>query len=99
MDSPSQEVQVMARLSSRDVRSNFGSNLKLIAEKTGVDPWLTENRIIKNKLSAAEIVPIAAEDIWRRRRKLLGARLEAYYGNDDVEMSRLNELIQSLTTS
>ena len=66
-----------------------------------MDPWLTENRIIKNKLSAAEIVPIAAEDIWRLDylRKLLGARLEAYYGNDDVEMSRLNELIQSLTTS
>ena len=85
MDSPSFEVQVMARLSSRDVRSNFGSNLKLIEEKTGVDPWVTENRVIKNKLSAAEIVPVPAADIWR-----LAARLEANNGNYVAEELRLN---------
>ena len=99
LDSPSQECQVMARLSARDIRSIFGSNLNLIREKTNLDPWEASNYTIKNKLSSAEAMDVPSADVWRvdLLSKLLGARLEAYYANNKNEESRLSDLIRSLT--
>ena len=37
--SPSYEVKVSALLASRDLRSNLGSNLAALKEKTKLDPW------------------------------------------------------------
>ena len=99
--SPSREVQVMARLSSRDIRSNIGSNLSLIIEKTGLDPWEASNVIIKQSLTAAEtILPPEGEE-WRVRYlpKLLSARLEAFYEGNQEEETRLTDLINSLVTN
>ena len=98
LDSPSHEVQIMARLSGRDVRSNFGSNLRLIMEKTGLDPWETDNRTIKNYLSIAETRDTPMEDHWRLQlsQKLLESRLQAYFYCDIEEETRLTEVIRSL---
>ena len=52
----------MARLSSRDIRSNIGSNLSLIAEKTGLDPWQADNLAVKQRPTAAETVSPPEED-------------------------------------
>ena len=99
LDSPSHECQLMARLSARDIRSSFGSNLNLIRERTNLDPWEASNHTIKNKLSLAEASDVPSADEWRvdLLSKLLGARLEAYYGNNRSEEARLSDLIRSLT--
>ena len=40
LTSPSNEVTVLALLGARDIRSSLGSNLALIREMTGLDPWV-----------------------------------------------------------
>ena len=35
------EVSVIARLAAKDIRSNLGSNLRLLKETSGCDPWCT----------------------------------------------------------
>ena len=101
LESPSLEVQVMSRLSGRDLRSNFGSNLRLIVEKTGLDPWEVNNKSIKEKLSAAETSHIPTEDKWRvpLLRKYLDKRLEAYYSGNTEEEDKLTYLIRCLMIS
>ena len=92
---------IMARLSSRDIRSNIGSNLSLIAEKTGLDPWEADNLAVKQRLTAAETVSPPEEDEWRvyYLPKLLSARLEAFYQGNQEEEAMLTDLINSLVTN
>ena len=99
LQSPSREIQTMARISARDIRSNFGSNLNLIREITNLDPWESPNQVIKNKLSQAECMLAPDEDFWRPGllSKLLGARLEAYYWNNSDDEQIFTDLINSLT--
>ena len=89
----------MARLSARDIRSNFGSNLSFIRELTKLDPWEASSLSIKIKLSSAETKIVPAEDEWRVEllSKLLRSRLEAYYEGNTEEETRLSDLIRSLT--
>ena len=89
----------MARLAGRDIRSNFGSNLRLIAEKTCLDPWVTDNVTIKNKLNYVESPVVPDQDVWRLGllEKLLAARLMAFYENREDDELQLNDMINSLT--
>ena len=50
LSSPSHEVRVMALLSARDMQSTFGSNVKLLQEMTGLDPWMTQRDIMRAAL-------------------------------------------------
>ena len=89
----------MARLVGRDIRSNFGSNLRLISDKTCLDPWVTDNVTIRNRLNYVESPVVPAEDGWRLGllEKLLAARLMAFFENREDDELQLNDLINSLT--
>ena len=65
LTSPSPEVQVAALLAARDRRSSVGSNLALLAEETGLDPWICSWAHLRAGLLQAEVVPIPVEDLWR----------------------------------
>ena len=101
LDSPSKEVQILARLSSRDVRSNLGSNLRLIKDKTRLDPWTATNCVVKHKLNKTETVIAPKIDEWRIAflAKLLSARLEAHYLSNSKEELGLTEMINSLVAN
>ena len=52
LDSPSREVTVMALLASRDVRSSLGSNLALVQELSGLNPWMAGPAHLRAALEA-----------------------------------------------
>ena len=63
--SPSYEVAVMAGLAGRDIRSTTGTNLKMLEENSGLDPWVYGSGRIKQELEKAEIVAVPPQDQWR----------------------------------
>ena len=88
----------MSRISARDIRSTLGSNLRLISDKTGLDPWCVTNGVIRDKLTSRETPTARYEDEWRvvYLAKLLAERLECHYSSDTNEETRLGNLISSL---
>ena len=96
--SPSHEVVVVALLAGRDVRSTVGSNLTLLRNKTGLDPWAVGRGHLKAALELATRREVPELDFWRPQllQKLLSARLEAHYSADLVEEERITNLIDSL---
>ena len=88
----------MALLAARDLRSSLGSNLALVRELTGLNPWVAGRAELRAALEAADLVPVPEQDNWRvpLLDKLLLARLQAYYTSDKVEVKRLQDLIYSL---
>ena len=98
LDSPSKEVQILCLISSRDIRSSLGSNLRMISDRTGLDPWCVSNNIIRRKLTETEMPSVNKEDEWRIGflAKLLAARLEKHYNSETDDESRLNDIISSL---
>ena len=99
LDSPSPEVQVLSRLSARDLRTSLGSNLKAISDESGLDPWIfggqrmTEALLFHNRCEANEI------DMWRIPflQKLLEQKLTLYYHSEDT--TYIDSLINSLVTN
>ena len=98
ISSPSHEVQVLANLASRDLRSNLGSNIGLIQLETDVNPWLLTKSHCKIILDARTVATVPGEEIWRAvyLEKLLTDRLVVHYGGQDDEEERLTTLINSL---
>ena len=96
--SPSHEVSVVARLAARDARSNLGSNLGLLAERTGLDPWVATHRDIQTALCKADRVDVPEVDVWRVTylQRLLTQRLQAHYTFNREEEERLTNLVNSL---
>ena len=84
-----------------DLRSNLGSNLALVRELTGLDPWVAPRSQLSAALEAADRRKIPESDSWRPPflQKLLTERLEAYYTGEEDEEKRLQGLIQSLVTN
>ena len=100
LTSPCEEVQVVARLAARDIRTNLGSNLRQIVDETGLDPWLASNKDIKNAfkgLEAESFTPSAC-DAWRVPYlwKLLDRRQQAHYMADTDAEQEIDSLIASL---
>ena len=95
-DSP--EVQLVARLAARDIRSNLGSNLRLIHDMTGLNPWTTTRPCLKEILRDVTIAEIPESDTWRLGflKKLLSERQEAFYNADDEGVNNITSLIESL---
>ena len=95
---PSMEVSIAARLASRDVRSNIGSNIAMIREETGLDPWHVEKHVLKSILMIKERDIPPEEDKWRAPylARLLDERLFQHYQSNKEEESRLSDLINSL---
>ena len=96
--SPSHEVAVVALLAGRDIRSTLGSNLTLLRDKTGLDPWAVGKGQLKAALGQSTRKEVPERDYWRPQllQKLLSARLEAHYSADLVEEERIATLIASL---
>ena len=96
--SPSYEVAVLANLTARDIRTTTGKNVKLVSEKSGLDPWVYGSARIKEELARAEIVEVAETDQWRTDylRKLLEQRQILHYEGDKEGKERLSDLINSL---
>ena len=65
LHSPSKEVSVLARLAARDIRTVFGSNVKLLQEVSGLDPWEAGKWEMKRALQYVEWREVPEEDQWR----------------------------------
>ena len=50
---PSREATVAAMLAARDIRSSLGSNLAMVQEVTGLDPWTSSRRELQESLEVA----------------------------------------------
>ena len=98
LTSPSPEVQVAALLAARDLRSSVGSNLALLRDETGLDPWTCSDGQLRAALLRAEEAPVPAEDAWRIAYtwRLLEERLECFYCGDTEGEKRLQGLLDSL---
>ena len=85
-------------LAARDLRSNLGSNLALVRESTGLDPWQAGSKQVKAALQVAHRAAVLPQDRWRVAclQKLLATRLQAYYTVNEEELRRLQGLIESL---
>ena len=98
LSSPSIEVQVAARVSSRDLRRNLGSNISLISAVTGLNLWTAKRGDVKARLIEQERVNVDDKDTWRVHylEKLLESRIEAYYDGNEEWKDCLSKLINSL---
>ena len=99
--SPSPEVQVATRLAARDLRSSLGSNLSLLQEETGLNPWTVSPGQLKAALLQAEAATVPDDSTWRIpfMRRLLRDRLHHFYTGDTVEEKRVTALLDSLVTN
>ena len=99
LESPSPEVQVLSRLSARDLRTNVGSNLAFIKSETGLDPWMFGGRRVRDELLLTNRVCAPERDLWRLSylRNLVEERLVLYYEGSD-ELHTIDELIESLVS-
>ena len=96
--SPSPEVQVAALMAARDLRSSLGSNLALLQEESGLNPWTCSPRHLRAALQQAEEVPVPEEDSWRVPLTwlLLEQRLQHYYTGNTEEEEYVQSLLDSL---
>ena len=96
--SPCYEVSVMVNLAARDIRSITGSNMRLLVESTGLNPWEFGGRRFKEELLKMEKVAIPEADCWRIRylAELLEQRQESFYQANEEGLQRLSLLIDSL---
>ena len=56
LDTPSNEVTVVALLAARAMRSSLGSNQALVQEESGLNPWVTARAKLWAALEAANRV-------------------------------------------
>ena len=55
----------MANIASKDIRSTTGSNMKLLEEASGTNPWIFDSSRLKVGLTSREAVEISDLDRWR----------------------------------
>ena len=96
--SPSHEVTVMVNLAAKDIRSTTGSNVRLLEECSGLDPWEYGTTRLKEELVKREEVDIKEQDKWRvgYLARLLEQRQEQHYLGQVEDENRLSTLIDSL---
>lgn len=98
LSSPSREVNILARIVAKDIRTNTARNLRLVEEETGGLTWsMTSRRIKTELLERKPVVPM--EDQWRlqlleRRDSMLYKGMESC---EEVEL--VQGLIDSLCTN
>ena len=99
LHSPSKEVSLLARLAAKDIKTVFGSNVKLFQEVSGLDPWEAGKWEMKRALQYVEWREVPEEDQWRMiyLPKLLWTRQMAFYDGDDTQYEYMTSLIHSLT--
>ena len=97
-NSASYEVRVLANLSSRDVRSTTGKNLKLLSEESSLCPRTSPAPEIKKAICSKEKVTVSNLDSWRipYLRKLLTTFQELKHLALEDELQTVRDLINSL---
>ena len=95
--SPSMEVAVMCGVARQDIRTVTGSNLAMVRRETGLEPVLSSQGILRERLHQ-NIASVPDMDKWRLDylTKMLCERGEAHYRADDKEVARLSTLIDSV---
>ena len=93
--SPSMEVSVLAHIVARDVRTTTGSNLQLVRDMTGLDPWKCFGSQVRKEMDE-KLVEVPEMDKWRivYLEKLLEQRGELFYKLEDT--SEITGLIDSI---
>ena len=96
--SPCYEVAVMANIAGRDLRSITGSNLRVVQDNSGLDPWVCSSAQLKMQLRQKELVMVSTQDKWRVQYlcTLLAQRQELHYLGADEEKAKVADLIDSL---
>jgi hypothetical protein len=71
----------MANIASKYLRSTTGSNLKLVQDSSGLDPWLSSSSQLNKMLHQNDQVMIPMQDKWRVQYlgTLLAQRQELLY--------------------
>ena len=98
--SPSREVNIMARLVAKDVRTTTAKNIRVLERETGGLGWRSSAQDVRKELSK-RATPVSDMDSWRipYLSKLLEQRDKLMYsgeGEDSEQLARLKELIESL---
>ena len=96
--SASAEVQLLALMVGRDLRTTTGRNLRFISEEANIDPWEANTWKFRKLLNENKSeVPIT--DRWRLPylSKLLEERQKLHYQGEDK--TRIQELINSVCTN
>ena len=98
LNSPSREVNILARIASKDIRSTTAKNLRLLEDETGGMTWSANKHKVQERLLQGE-PGVPEVDGWRIR--YLGSLLEQrdilkYQG---LEESDPAQLLQSLIDS
>ena len=102
ISSPSREINILARVVTRDIRSTTARNLRLLEKETDGLTWLSSSLKIKEAVSK-KVVTVPESDAWRV--PYLGKLLEqrdmlVYQGEkESQEVVRLQEMIDSLCTN
>ena len=96
--SPCPEVAVMANIVGRDLRSTTGSNMRLVEESSGLDPWIFDSSKLKVKLVNRELIDVPRQDEWRVKYlcRLLEQRQEYHYLGEVEQVNQVTDLIDSL---
>ena len=92
------EVRVLAYLTSRDLRTTTGKNLKAVREASGLNPWDSSFEKVKSAIAENERVNVLPEDKWRIKYlwNLLGKLQETKHMAMTDEQEELQALIDSL---
>jgi hypothetical protein len=99
LTSPCREVNILARVVAKDIRTTTARNMRMIEQETGGLTWATPGGKIREALATREPT-VPRVDAWRI--PYLGRLLEerdvlAYQGNElSEEVDRVQELIDSL---
>ena len=102
LSSPSREVNILARIVAKDIRSTTAKNLRLLEVETEGMTWSTSTSRVKEKLLQSK-PRVPQEDHWSM--KYLGNLLEQrdqlkYAGLEDgVQVELIQSLIDSLCSS
>ena len=99
--STSHEVVTLSLHVSWDIRSNLGSNLNSLREKTHLDPWTAGKWEMNAALNRACGREAPMKDSWRipLLKKLLTQQLSARYAGNGQEEDKLQKLVESLVVN
>ena len=83
---------------ARDDQSTTGRNLRLVQDTAHLDPWTTSTTKLRRALISSEKVEVPLMDRWKLPylKSLLSQRREASRQALEEEVTRLEELIESL---
>ena len=102
LTSPCREVNILARLVAKDIRTTTARNLRMLEQETGGLTWTAPGGKIKEELSTRELA-VPRIDAWRI--PYLGRLLEerdvlVYQGEElSEEVDQVQELIDSLCSN